>query len=77
MTSIERRRETALAKVRPEEIERQTEAKRSIKVCEFNVFLEESHQKLAEAIIEEADYLEDASEINGLRRRRSKLAMIV
>ena len=44
---------------------------------EFDVVLEESHQKLAEATIEEADHLEDAPEISGLQRRRSKFAMTV
>ena len=41
---------------------------------ECDMDAEESRQKLAEATIEEADYLEDASEISGLRRSRSKLA---
>ena len=44
---------------------------------ELDVVVEESRQKLAEATIEEAEYLEDASEICGLRRSRSKLAMAV
>ena len=44
---------------------------------ELDVVVEKSRQKLAEATIEEAEYLEDASEIFGLRRGRSKLAMAV
>ena len=44
---------------------------------ELDVVVEESRQKLAEATIEEAEYLEDASEICGIRRSRSKLAMAV
>ena len=62
MTSSERRRETALGTVRREEVERQTEAKLSLKKLkiqlqsmksqlEFNVVLDESHQKLAKATI--------------------------
>ena len=43
----------------------------------LNVVVEESRQKLAEATIEEAKNLEDASEICGLRHSRSKLAMVV
>ena len=42
---------------------------------ELDVVVEESRQKLAEATIEEAEYLEDASEFCGLRRSRSKLAL--
>ena len=42
---------------------------------DLDVVVEESRQKLAEAIIEEAEYLEDASEICEFRRSRSKLAM--
>ena len=44
---------------------------------ELDVVVEESRQKLAESTIEEARYLDDASEIFGLRRGRSKLAMAV
>ena len=44
---------------------------------DLDVVVEESRQKLAEATIEEVEYLEDASEICELRRSRSKLAMAV
>ena len=44
---------------------------------DVDVVVEESRQKLAEATIEEAEYLKDASEICELRRSRSKLAMAV
>ena len=44
---------------------------------ELDVVVEESRQKLAEATIEEVEYLEDASEICGLRRSRSNWAMAV
>ena len=88
ITSSERRREAALAKIRREEVERQVEAKLRLKKQEIqiqsmkgqldlDVVVEESRQKLAEATIEEAEYLEDASEICELRRSRSKLAMAV
>ena len=88
MTSSERRREAALAKIRREEVEHQAEFKlrsknQEIKIqsikgqVELDVVVEESRQKLAEAIIEDAEHLEDASEICGLRRSRSKLAMAV
>ena len=88
MTSSERRREAALAKIRREESERQVEAKLRLKKQEIqiqsmkgqldlDVVVEVSRQKLAEATIEEAEYLEDASEICELRRSRSKLAMTV
>ena len=88
MTSSERRREAALAKNIREEVERQVEAKLRLKKQEIqiqsmkgqldlDVVAEESRQKLAEATIEEAEYLEDASEICELRRSRSKLAMAV
>ena len=88
MTSGERRREAALAKIRREETERQVEAKLRLKKQEIqiqsmkgqldlDVVVEESRQKLAEATIEEAEYLEDASEICEFRRSRSKLAMAV
>ena len=88
MTSSERRRETALAKNRLEEIECQAEAKLCLKKQEIqnqsmkgqpelDVVVGESRQKLAEVTIEEAEYLEDASEICGLRRSMSKLAMAV
>ena len=88
MTSSERRREAALAKIRREEVERQVEAKLRLKKQEIqiqsmkgqldlDVVVEESRQKLAEATIEEAEYLEDASEVCELRRSRSKLAMAV
>ena len=88
MTSSERRRETALAKIRREEVERQAGAmlrlkKQEIQIqsmksqLEFDVVVEESLQQLAKATIEEAEYLEDASEICGLRSSRSKLAMEV
>ena len=74
MTSSERPREAALAKIRCEEVERQAEAKLRLKKqeiqirsmkgqLEFDVVVEESRHKLAEATIEEAEYLEDASEI--------------
>ena len=87
-TSSERRREAALAKIRREEVERQVEAKLRLKKQEIqiqsmkgqldlDVVVEESRQKLAEATIEEAEYLEDASEICEFRRSRSKLAMAV
>ena len=86
MTSSERRREAA--KIRCEEVERQAEAKLRLKKqeiqiqsmkgqLELHVVVEESSQKLAEATIEEFEYPEDASEICGLRRSRSKLAMAV
>ena len=88
MTSSERRREAALAKIRREEVERQVEAKLRLKKQEIqiqsmkgqldlDVVVEESRQKLAEATIEEAEYLKDASETCELRRSRSKLAMAV
>ena len=88
MTSSERLREAALAKIRREEVERQAEAKLRLKKqeiqiqskkgqLELDVVVEESRQKLAEATIEDAEYLEDTSEICGLRRSRSKLAMAV
>ena len=88
MTSSERRREAVLEKNRREEVERQAEAKLRLKKqeiqiqlmkgqLELDVIVEESRQKLAEATIEEADYLEDASEICGFRRSRSKMAMAV
>ena len=44
---------------------------------ELDVVVEESRQKLAEATMEEAEYLEEVSEICGLRCSRSKLAMAV
>ena len=44
---------------------------------DLDVVVEESRQKLAEATIEEAEYLEDVSEICEFRRSRSKLAMAV
>ena len=82
----ERRRKAALAKIKREEVERQAEAKLRLKKQEIkiqsmkgqldlDVVVEESRQKLAEATIEEAEYLKDASEICELRRSRSKLAM--
>ena len=88
MTSTERRKQAALAKIRHEEDERQAEAKlrskkQEIQIqsmkgqLELDVVVEESRQKLAEATIEEAGYLEDASEICGLCRSMSKLAMAV
>ena len=88
MTSSERRREEALAKVRLEEFKRQAEAKLRLKKQEIqiqslkgqpelHVVVGESRQKLAEATIEETEYMEDGSEICGLRRSRSKLAMAV
>ena len=84
----ERRREAALAKIRRKEVERQAEANLRLKKqeiqnqsmkgqLELDVVVEESRLKLAEATIEEAEYLEDASEICGFRRSRSKLAMAV
>ena len=86
MTSSERRREAAHAKIRREEVERQVEAKLRLKKQEIqiqsmkgqldlDVVVEESRQKLTEATIEETEYLKDASEIGELRRSRSKLAM--
>ena len=88
MTSSERRKEAALAKVGREEVERQAEAKLRLKKQEIQIqsmkgqldldkVVEESRQKLAEATIEEAENLEVASEICELRRSRSKLAMAV
>ena len=88
MTSSERRREVALAKIRREEVERQAEAKLRLKKqelqiqsmkgqLELDVVEKKSRQNLAKATMEEAKYLEDASEICGLRRSRSKLAMAV
>ena len=88
MTSSERRREAALAKIRSEEVERQAEAKLRLKKqdiqiqsmkgqLELEIVVEESRQKLAKATIEEAEYLEEVSEICGLRRSRSKLALAV
>ena len=88
MTSSERRREAALAEIRREEVERQVKAKLRLKKQEIqiqsmkgqldlDVVVEESRQKLAEATIEEAEYLEDASEICDFRRSRSKLSMAV
>ena len=67
MTSSERRREAALAKIRREEVERQVEAKLRLKKQEIqiqsmkgqldlHVVVEVSRQKLAEATIEEAEY---------------------
>ena len=44
---------------------------------DLDVVVEESRQKLAEATIEEAENLDDASEICELRHSRSKLAMAV
>ena len=44
---------------------------------ELDVVVEESRQKLAEATIEEAEYLKDASKISGFCRSRSQLAMAV
>ena len=63
VTSSERQREAALAKIRREEFERQAEAKLRLKKQEIqiqsmkgqldlDVVVEESRQKLAEAIIE-------------------------
>ena len=88
MDSSERRREAAVAKIRREKVEHQAEAKLRLKKqeiqiqsmkgqLELDVVVEESRQKLAEATIEKAEYLEDASEICGLRRSRSKLATAV
>ena len=88
MSSSERRREEAFAKFRREDVERQAEAelrlkKQQIQIqsmkgqLEFDVVVEKSRQKLAEATIKEAEYLEDASEICRLRRCSSKLAMAV
>ena len=81
MTSSERRGEAALAKIRSEEVERQAEAKLRLKrqeiqiqsmkgQLELGVVVEESRQKLAEATIEEAEYLEEVSKICGLRCSR-------
>ena len=72
MASSERRREAALAKIRSEEVERQAEAKLRLKKqevqihsmegqLELDVVVVESSQTLAEATIEEAEYVEDAS----------------
>ena len=44
---------------------------------DLDVVVEERRQTLAEATIEEAEYLEDATEICELRCSRSKLAMAV
>ena len=88
MNSSERQIEEAFAKFRGEEVERQAEAKLRLKKqqiqiqsmkgqLEFDVVVEKSRQKLAKATIEEAEYLEDASEICRLRRCSSKLAMAV
>ena len=44
---------------------------------ELDVVVKGSRQKLAEATIEEAEYLEDGSEICGHRCSRSNLAMAV
>ena len=88
MISSERRREATIAKIKREEVERQAEVKLRLKKQEIQiqsrkgqlelyVIVEESRQKLAEATIEEAEYLRDASEICGFRRSRSKLAMAV
>ena len=44
---------------------------------ELDVVVEESRQKLAEATIEEAEYLEDASKISRFCLSRSKLAIAV
>ena len=88
MACSERRREAALTKIRGEEVEHQAEAKLRLKkqVIQIqsmkgqfglDVVEEENRQKLAEATIEKAEYLEDASEICELRRNRSKLAMAV
>ena len=88
MTSSERRREAALAQFRREEVECQAEANLCLKKQEIQIQLrkgqleldvveEESRQKLAEATIEEAEYLEEASEICGLRRSRWKVAIAV
>ena len=74
MTSSERRREAALAKIRREEVKRQAEAKLRLKKqeiqiqsmkgqLELDVVVEDSRRKLAKATIEEAEYLEDASEV--------------
>ena len=88
VTSSERRREAALAKIRREEVERQAEVKLRLKKQEIqiqsmkgqldlDVVAEESRQKLAEATIEEDEPLDDASEICELRHSRSNLAMAV
>ena len=88
MLSSERRREAALAKIRCEEIERQAEAKLRLKKqaiqiqwmkgqLELDVIVEKSRQKLAEATLDETEYLEDGPENCGLRRSRSKVAMAV
>ena len=72
MTSSERRIKAALAKVRREEIERQTEAKLRLKKqkiqlqsmksqLELVVVVKENRQKPAEATIKEADFLGDVS----------------
>ena len=74
MTSSERLREAALAKIRREEVKRQAEAKLRLKKqeiqiqsmkgqLELDVVVEDSRRKLAKATIEEAEYLEDASEV--------------
>ena len=74
MTSSERRREAALAKIRREEVKRQAEVKLRLKKqeiqiqsmkgqLELDVVVEDSRRKLAKATIEEAEYLEDASEV--------------
>ena len=82
------RREAALGKTRREEVERQAEAELRLKKqeiqlqstkdqLELDVVVEEIRQKLTKANIEEAEYLEDASEISEFPRSRSKLAMAV
>ena len=45
--------------------------------AQLDVAADESRRNLAEAAIEEAEYLKDTSEIKRLRLSRSKLAMAI
>ena len=82
MTSSERRREAAHAKIGRKEVKHQAYPKLCFKKPEIqlqsmkfqlklDVAVEEWRQKLVEAFIEQAEHLEDASEISGLCRSRA------
>ena len=84
MSSSELQREAASAKVRCEEVEHQKKAKLLLKTQEIelqstiiqfklDVVDRENHQKLAEATIEKAKNVEDASKISGFCQSMLKL----
>ena len=75
---IESQKEAALVKNRLEEVEGQTGAKHRLKShFELDVVVKERRQKLAETNNEDAEFLEDACKVSGLRRSNSNLSMVV